>query len=420
MAQKRQPEEGKPRSDGNNSPDEKRRRFDLKSFLSPFLSRSLIYLLMMSSVVQEVVKMQSVQHLLEPVLEPLIRSVVCHLPVLLLQLPFNLNIRNPLPKLLNKFQLQMANIVYHLALVSFLDGINCRSFWNRMSVSNKLEFLASVSSWLGSAVNKKKKLRSNLEWTLWPLLMVKEEVELALRKHLANMKRNIGKEIGLLSECQYVPLDKLSETEKADAQNLVITAFEHWEQVISFDDETSLVGGSSQVSDVPYTSSSPRTENSCGSKILASQKIEGFDYAQPSASSPDIMSSIYTVGGGSGLDDYALQGIESMSLRYDQTLNFPSQVSNSLICDTDSLVHAFCDEEHLRFFDTDLQTQNLGLETQADLQSAVDSFLLARSTAVAVDKAQRRWAKIFSVLKWFSIRKLVATRKNGVRGIYRY
>jgi hypothetical protein len=33
-------------------------------------------------------------------------------------------------------------------------------------VSNKLEFLASVSSWLGSAVNKKKKLGSNLEWTL--------------------------------------------------------------------------------------------------------------------------------------------------------------------------------------------------------------------------------------------------------------
>lgn len=201
---------------------------------------------------------------------------------------------------------------------------------------------------------------------------------------------------------------------------MVITAFEHWEQVISFDDEASLVGGSSQLSDVPYTSSSPRTENSCGSKFLASQKIEGFDYAQPSASSPDIMSSIYTVGGGSGLDDYALQGIESLGLRYDQTLNFPSQVSNSLICDTDSLVHAFCDEEHLRFFDTDLQTQNLGLETQADLQSAVDSFLLARSTAVAVDKAKRRWAKISNVLKWFSIRKLVAKRKNGVRGIYRY
>ena len=47
------------------------------SFLSPFLFRSLIYLLMMSSVVEEVIKMQSVQHLLEPVLEPLIRSVVC-------------------------------------------------------------------------------------------------------------------------------------------------------------------------------------------------------------------------------------------------------------------------------------------------------------------------------------------------------
>jgi hypothetical protein len=30
MAQKRQPEEGKPRSDGNNSPEEKRRKFNLK------------------------------------------------------------------------------------------------------------------------------------------------------------------------------------------------------------------------------------------------------------------------------------------------------------------------------------------------------------------------------------------------------
>lgn len=59
MAQKRQPEEGKPRSDGNNSPEEKRRKFNLKS------------------VVQEVIKVQSVQHLLEPILEPLIRRVVC-------------------------------------------------------------------------------------------------------------------------------------------------------------------------------------------------------------------------------------------------------------------------------------------------------------------------------------------------------
>jgi hypothetical protein len=166
------------------------------------------------------------------------------------------------------------------------------------------------------------------------------------------------------------------------------------------------------LSDVAYTSSSPQTENSSGSKFLASQKIGGFDYAQPSASSPDIMSSIYTVGGVNGLDDYALQGIENMGLRYDQTLNFNGQVSNSLICDTDSLAQAFCDEEHLRFFDTDLQSQNLSLETQADLQSAVDGFLLARSTAVAVYKAQRRWAKISCVLKWFSVRKLVATKKS--------
>lgn len=201
---------------------------------------------------------------------------------------------------------------------------------------------------------------------------------------------------------------------------MVIAAFERWEEVISFDDESSLVGGSSHLSNVPYASSSPGTENSNGSKLLASHKMGGFDYAQPSASSPDIMSSIYSVGGVSGLDDYALHTMENMGLRYDQTLSFPGQVTNPLICDTDSMAQAFCDEDHLRFFDTDLQSQNLGLEAPADLQNAVDSFLLARSTAVAIDKAQRRWTKISSVLKWFSIRKLVATKKTHVREIHRY
>ncbi|KAJ6888628.1 calmodulin-binding protein 60 A-like [Populus alba x Populus x berolinensis] len=567
MAQKRQPEEGKPRSDGNNSPDEKRRRFDLKS------------------VVQEVVKMQSVQHLLEPVLEPLIRSVVKeevelalrkHLanmkrnigkeigsseskslkllfannlslpvftgariegeegPVLKVVLMDTLTgkIVNSGPESSSRVEIVVlegdfdgdegenwtseefkTNIVRERegkkplltgdVLLNLKEGI-CLvgeiSFTDNSSWTRSRKFrlgVRAVDNFDGTSIREsktesfivrdhrgelyKKHHPPSLFDEVWRLEKIGKDG--AFHKRLSRENINsvkdfltllfidpsrlryilgtgmsakmwevtvehartcvidkriflycppvsqqktgvvfnvVGQVIGLLSECQYVPLDKLSETEKADAQNLVITAFEHWEQVISFDDETSLVGGSSQVSDVPYTSSSPRTENSCGSKILASQKIEGFDYAQPSASSPDIMSSIYNVGCGSGLDDYALQGIESMSLRYDQTLNFPSQVSNSLICDTDSLVHAFCDEEHLRFFDTDLQTQNLGLETQADLQSAVDSFLLARSTAVAVDKAQRRWAKIFSVLKWFSIRKLVATRKNGVRGIYRY
>lgn len=567
MAQKRQPEEGKPRSDGNNSPEEKRRRFNLKS------------------VVQDVMKIQSVQHLLEPILEPLIRRVVKeevelalrkHLANMKrnigkgidssesrsLKLQFANNLSLPVftgariegeegpaikvvlvdtltgkivnsgpesssrveivvlegdfdgdegenwtpeefknnivreregkkPLLTGDVLLNLKEGICLVGEISFTDN----SSWTR---SRKFRLgVRAVDNFEGTSIREaktesfivrdhrgelyKKHHPPSLFDEVWRLEKIGKDgafhkrlsrenittvkdflillfIDPTRLRHILGTGMSakmwevtvehartcvldkiiylycppvsqqktgvvfnvVGQVMGLLSEGQYVPIDKLSETEKADGQNLVITAFEHWEQVISFDDEASLVGGSSQLSDVAYTSSSPQTENSSGSKFLASQKIGGFDYAQPSASSPDIMSSIYTVGGVNGLDDYALQGIENMGLRYDQTLNFNGQVSNSLICDTDSLAQAFCDEEHLRFFDTDLQSQNLSLETQADLQSAVDGFLLARSTAVAVYKAQRRWAKISCVLKWFSVRKLVATKKTFGRETHRY
>lgn len=230
----------------------------------------------------------------------------------------------------------------------------------------------------------------------------------------------VGQVMGLLSECQYVPIDKLSETQKAEAQNLVICAFKHWEEVVSFEDETSLTGGSSHSSNALCTSSLPITEISDGSKILASHKMNGADYTQLNAASPDIISSIYSVGGVSGLDDYNLHCIENMGLRYEQALGYPGQIANSLICDTDSIAQAFCDEDHLRFFDTDLQAQNLSLESPADLQSAVDGFLMTRSTSLAMGKAQRRWTKLFSVLKWFSIRKIVTLKRIHTREIQRY
>lgn len=190
---------------------------------------------------------------------------------------------------------------------------------------------------------------------------------------------------------------------------MVISAFEHWEDVIPYDEEASHVGGSSHLTDVHYPASSPQTESSNGSKFLASHKIGGFDYTQQCASSPDIISTIYSVGDTSGLDEYALHNIDSMGLRYDQALSFPGQVTSSLICDADPMTQAFCDEDHLQFFDTAIHSQNLELESSSDLQSAVDDFLsAARSTAVA----QMRWTKVFSVFKWFSIRKVVSKNKN--------
>jgi len=185
---------------------------------------------------------------------------------------------------------------------------------------------------------------------------------------------------------------------QVEAQNTVATALRQGEKYVTFEDEDSLMDGSSHLTNVLHSPSSPKTEGSSANKLLGPQKTGGFSYPQASASSPDIMSSIYSVGGTSSLDDYCLPNFDSMGLRYDQTLSFPVQVSNSLICDTDSMAHAFSDEDHLQFFDTDLQSH-----VEADLQSAVDSFMLARSTANG--GAQRRWRKVCNVLKWFMVRK---------------
>ncbi|KAE8705258.1 Calmodulin-binding protein 60 A [Hibiscus syriacus] len=116
----------------------------------------------------------------------------------------------------------------------------------------------------------------------------------------------VGQVTGLLLECQYITIDKLSETEKAhlrlfcfiylfillmslmasdfllhqiEAQTLVISAFQHWEDVLSFDDEASLRAGFPNLANSPYTSSA-KTEISNDTKYLASQKMGGFDYAQ--------------------------------------------------------------------------------------------------------------------------------------------
>uniref|UniRef100_A0A5B7ACG9 Calmodulin-binding protein 60 A n=1 Tax=Davidia involucrata TaxID=16924 RepID=A0A5B7ACG9_DAVIN len=217
----------------------------------------------------------------------------------------------------------------------------------------------------------------------------------------------VGQVTGLLSECQYVHIDKLSETEKADAHNLVISAFKHWEEVVSFDDEASLMDDSSCLSSVLYPSNSPMTESSDGSKILSSQKIGRFDYLQPSVSSPDIMPSIYSIGSVSSMDEFGLPDIENMDPTYDQPFSFPGQVTNSLIYDTESISQAFCEDEPLPYFNGDcaLQSQKSSLESKVDLHSG---FLLAPSAYV---KAQRRWKMIFCVLRWFSIRRIVA-KKN--------
>ncbi|XP_010254828.1 PREDICTED: calmodulin-binding protein 60 A-like isoform X2 [Nelumbo nucifera] len=225
----------------------------------------------------------------------------------------------------------------------------------------------------------------------------------------------VGQVLGLLSEQQYIPNDELSETEKVDAQNLAKIAYEHWEEVAPL--EAGSITDSSCLSAVCFPSSSPSLESSYGGKFLGSHQSGGFGFDQPS-SSPDIISSILSIGGTRGLDSYTLQGEDNMDFRYANPSTMASQDTSSLIGGTESLA-TFHGEDHLQYFDPEhgLQPQGFILESQACLHGAVSGILEAGRTG----KAYTQWTILFSLLRWkFSIRRIVASKKSQVRETERY
>ncbi|KAL9227424.1 hypothetical protein vseg_003113 [Gypsophila vaccaria] len=229
----------------------------------------------------------------------------------------------------------------------------------------------------------------------------------------------VGQILGLYSESQYSPVDKMSESDKLEAQRMVTEGFRHWDGVISFEDINALTGGSSHAS-----TSSSRPETSEASKELTSQNINRLEYAQSSAPSPDILSPLYSLGCLSTSDEFSLQTMDALDLRYDHGLDIPLRISNSLFCSSDSLAQAFRNDDHLSFMDIDyssIQSANAGLESQADLQNPYSGFLRSHSSSHIVrGPAHRRWRVLSSIIRWFSLRRLVVTRRTRLPEIQRY
>ncbi|CAI9112542.1 OLC1v1013003C1 [Oldenlandia corymbosa var. corymbosa] len=214
----------------------------------------------------------------------------------------------------------------------------------------------------------------------------------------------VGQVMGCVSDCQYITNEKLSEVEKACARDLVVCAYRHWPEVVSIDDEASLMDGSLFLSTIEFSSNPSLLFNSDGSKVLNSHKNTKCDYPEPSNSSPDILPSLYSLSGLTNLDEYILPNIDSMDIG--QPLSIQGQVANNILCDTDSMARAFYDDEHLQFFDHDCSLQTSTLGSSADLQNAVSGFL----SGTVHYKAQMRWKMLFCVLRWFSVRRKVARR----------
>ncbi|KAL8057145.1 hypothetical protein ABFX02_04G165700 [Erythranthe guttata] len=194
----------------------------------------------------------------------------------------------------------------------------------------------------------------------------------------------VGQIMGLLSNGQYITTDKLSEAEKAEAHELVISAFADREKIVTLDESfLSIPSTSSCLSEIPNLSS------------------ESSDH-QHLSSSPDFIQSLYPIEGSSSFD-YYLHGVDPMDIRYDQSLSFPTQLSESLICDTDSMARAFCANED--FFENDCSLQSSDFE----LHSADAEPFVPRS--IPTDRAKKGWNILACVLRWrFCIKRIVAKK----------
>ncbi|KAK1357811.1 calmodulin-binding protein 60 A [Heracleum sosnowskyi] len=225
----------------------------------------------------------------------------------------------------------------------------------------------------------------------------------------------VGQVTGLLRDGQYVLVDELSELEKADAHSLVILAFKKWEEVVALDE-------SSLLSNDYYPSNSSMAGSSNGINILSSNNDGSFE-PQFDASTPDLVTSFYSMRSANNTDNFGLHDAESIEVNLEQSLSVPDLVANSFICDSGSITQSLGADDHLHLFDTlgSFQNPSPGIHgANGDLYSLVSEFVHGHSVATdGITKAQRRWRMLFSVLRWFSVRRIVARKSMQQRQAFR-
>ncbi|KAH0458117.1 hypothetical protein IEQ34_013432 [Dendrobium chrysotoxum] len=227
----------------------------------------------------------------------------------------------------------------------------------------------------------------------------------------------IGEVMGILTDQQFVSVNDLSDVQKADANMLAKQVIQNGDHVLPFD-MGGVMGVSSQAlqSSFPTGSQSLRLPDDIYSNYSSHIKADGgFNYSYSAISSPDIFTR--------GLDVYSQQPAEGLESRYEPESQgildgcIPYKVPAELEKNS-SHPHVLLEEcrsqeffsENLQYFDTDISylSQTLGIESQADLGSAVVSFFTGTNwSPYAV------WGILLLVVKWkFSIKKKVATKKR--------
>lgn len=176
----------------------------------------------------------------------------------------------------------------------------------------------------------------------------------------------VGEVVGVISQQQLTPVCGLSESEKAEAQNLVKHAFNNWNDVVAYND----------------------TCASSSSSNIVSNSL-------PSMQANNIFSNSFT--------PFTIS--DDVFLESDNVFAMQATLPCSPLLFDDCVQH---------FLDSDLLTQNVvgGLDEEAsDIGTVVTAY---RARLAAKDKAKTVWGTLVSVLRWrLSIKKIVATKRKG-------
>lgn len=197
-----------------------------------------------------------------------------------------------------------------------------------------------------------------------------------------------GEVLGLLSECKFVHIDKLSGAEKASAHKSVISAFEHPENVDCFDNEKDLTQGSPHLLSAPNPSNFPS-----GYDFGTKETIDDhYDQMQPSTSTQGIFSSC---------------NAELNCLQVSVT----GQVSNALMDDEE--LFDFC---LLPYIQKGQFHESYDFESNHTHQlKNTNESLSVGTRAGPFGRAQRRWERLSRVWfnMWFFIKKMGAASVHG-------
>ncbi|XP_020548359.1 calmodulin-binding protein 60 A-like isoform X1 [Sesamum indicum] len=204
----------------------------------------------------------------------------------------------------------------------------------------------------------------------------------------------LGEVSGLYLKTQYVPTTLLSDNHKLDAEELLASAYKHWRDVMSFDDENSLLQyftGLSTFMD-PLNSLKPHRHHGGCEMIRGSSSRSNFLFQSITSATNSTRKT--------GAEDFCSFSTDDVETIFDAPVQLSPQLPfypETMLSDLDEFFH---------------QNDDSNWQVNSPVNEPNRAEQVAE-TAVAFDDTHirnppNRWRKLFCVSRWFSIRKSIS------------